>query len=123
MAVKKLESVSQCEKQFRAEVGAIGTIQHVNLVRLLGLCREGAKQLLLVYEYLHLFKADESKVLGWGTRYQIALGIDGGVQGLHHSLTMMRGYLAPEWLTGVAITAKADVYSYGMLLFELVKHG
>ena len=32
------------------------------------------------------------------------------------------GYLAPEWLSGVAITAKADVYSYGMMLFELV-HG
>ncbi|CAI0379233.1 unnamed protein product [Linum tenue] len=30
------------------------------------------------------------------------------------------GYLAPEWLSGEAITAKADVYSYGMMLFELV---
>ncbi|XP_058096289.1 G-type lectin S-receptor-like serine/threonine-protein kinase At2g19130 [Magnolia sinica] len=38
-------------------------------------------------------------------------------------LTSMRGtigYLAPEWLHGVAITAKADVYSYGMMIFELV---
>ncbi|KAI7726029.1 hypothetical protein M8C21_026079 [Ambrosia artemisiifolia] len=31
-----------------------------------------------------------------------------------------RGYLAPEWLAGVAVTAKADVFSYGMMLFELV---
>ncbi|XP_054814698.1 G-type lectin S-receptor-like serine/threonine-protein kinase At2g19130 [Prosopis cineraria] len=31
-----------------------------------------------------------------------------------------RGYLAPEWISGVAITAKADVYSYGMMLFEFV---
>ncbi|KAJ4975993.1 hypothetical protein NE237_001099 [Protea cynaroides] len=31
-----------------------------------------------------------------------------------------RGYLAPEWISGVAITAKADVYSYGMMLFELI---
>ncbi|KAJ4826972.1 hypothetical protein Tsubulata_008840 [Turnera subulata] len=30
------------------------------------------------------------------------------------------GYLAPEWISGVAITAKADVYSYGMMLFELI---
>ncbi|KAJ4822505.1 hypothetical protein Tsubulata_051361 [Turnera subulata] len=30
------------------------------------------------------------------------------------------GYLAPEWITGVAVTTKADVYSYGMMLFELV---
>ncbi|KAJ4839659.1 hypothetical protein Tsubulata_026453, partial [Turnera subulata] len=42
---------------------------------------------------------------------------------LHRVLTTMRGtigYLAPEWITGVAVTAKADVYSYGMMLFELV---
>ncbi|KAF4382571.1 hypothetical protein F8388_015399 [Cannabis sativa] len=31
-----------------------------------------------------------------------------------------RGYLAPEWIAGVAITPKADVYSYGMMLFELI---
>ncbi|KAI3698778.1 hypothetical protein L2E82_42599 [Cichorium intybus] len=30
------------------------------------------------------------------------------------------GYLAPEWLSGVPVTAKADVFSYGMMLFELV---
>ncbi|KAJ0826778.1 putative protein kinase RLK-Pelle-SD-2b family [Helianthus annuus] len=31
-----------------------------------------------------------------------------------------RGYLAPEWLSGVAITTKADVYSYGMMMFEFI---
>lgn len=30
------------------------------------------------------------------------------------------GYVAPEWISGVAITTKADVYSYGMTLFELI---
>jgi serine/threonine protein kinase len=38
-------------------------------------------------------------------------------------LTTMQGtlgYLAPEWLVGGAVTAKADVYSFGMLLLELV---
>ncbi|KAL6627410.1 hypothetical protein ACP70R_031136 [Stipagrostis hirtigluma subsp. patula] len=38
-------------------------------------------------------------------------------------LTTMRGttgYLAPEWIGGTAITPKVDVYSYGMVLLELV---
>ncbi|CAI9090359.1 OLC1v1025122C1 [Oldenlandia corymbosa var. corymbosa] len=170
IAVKKLESVSQGEKQFRTEVSTIGTIQHVNLVRLRGFCSEGNKK-LLVYEYLenrsldsHLFHDDESRVLSWKIRYQIALGTARGLAYLHEKcreviihcdikpenilldaefcpkvadfglaklmgrdfsrvLTTMRGtrgYLAPEWISGVAITAKADVYSYGMMLFEFI---
>ncbi|WVZ81303.1 hypothetical protein U9M48_028694 [Paspalum notatum var. saurae] len=38
-------------------------------------------------------------------------------------LTTVRGtvgYLAPEWISGVAITPKVDVYSYGMMLLEIV---
>ncbi|KAL6610385.1 hypothetical protein ACP70R_040354 [Stipagrostis hirtigluma subsp. patula] len=38
-------------------------------------------------------------------------------------LTTMRGtigYLAPEWISGVPITAKVDVYSYGMMLIEMI---
>lgn len=30
------------------------------------------------------------------------------------------GYVAPEWISGVAITTKADVYSYGMTMLELI---
>ncbi|KAK6918949.1 PAN/Apple domain [Dillenia turbinata] len=171
IAVKKLESISQGEKQFRTEVSTIGTVQHVNLVRLRGFCSEGTEK-LLVYDYMpngsldtHLFHGKEgSNVLDWKTRFQIALGIARGLAYLHEKcrdciihcdikpenilldanfcpkvadfglaklvgrdfsrvLTTMRGtrgYLAPEWISGVAITAKADVYSYGMMLFELI---
>ncbi|XP_024020997.1 G-type lectin S-receptor-like serine/threonine-protein kinase At2g19130 [Morus notabilis] len=170
VAVKKLESVGQGEKQFRAEVSTIGTIQHVNLVRLRGFCSEGTKK-LLVYDYMQngslgsrLFHEKNSNVLEWKARYQIALGTARGLVYLHEMcrnciihcdikpenilldaefspkvadfglaklvgrefsrvLTTMRGtrgYLAPEWLGGLAITPKADVYSYGMMLFELV---
>ncbi|GLJ42368.1 hypothetical protein SUGI_0877450 [Cryptomeria japonica] len=31
-----------------------------------------------------------------------------------------RGYLAPEWLSGLPITVKVDVYSFGMTLFEII---
>jgi serine/threonine protein kinase len=30
------------------------------------------------------------------------------------------GYLAPEWLSGVPITAKIDVYGFGMVLMEII---
>lgn len=32
-----------------------------------------------------------------------------------------RGYLAPEWLTNSAISDRTDVYSYGMVLLELIR--
>ncbi|OEL25051.1 G-type lectin S-receptor-like serine/threonine-protein kinase [Dichanthelium oligosanthes] len=38
-------------------------------------------------------------------------------------LTTVRGtigYLAPEWISGLPITAKVDVYSYGMVLMEII---
>ncbi|KAF6154536.1 hypothetical protein GIB67_027809 [Kingdonia uniflora] len=40
-----------------------------------------------------------------------------------HVVTMIRGtrgYLAPEWVSNRPITVKADVYSYGMLLLEII---
>ncbi|XP_038708708.1 G-type lectin S-receptor-like serine/threonine-protein kinase At5g24080 isoform X2 [Tripterygium wilfordii] len=40
-----------------------------------------------------------------------------------HVVTMIRGtrgYLAPEWVSNRPITVKADVYSYGMLLLEIL---
>lgn len=169
--MKKLEGLSQGEKQFRTEVSTIGTIQHVNLVRLRGFCSEGTKR-LLVYDYMpkgsldfHLFHdKKDCEIIDWKTRYQIALGTARGLTYLHEKcrdciihcdikpenilldgefcpkvadfglakligrefsrvLTTIRGtrgYLAPEWISGVAITAKADVYSYGMMLFEII---
>ncbi|XP_031250797.1 G-type lectin S-receptor-like serine/threonine-protein kinase At2g19130 [Pistacia vera] len=170
IAVTRLGSISQGEKQFRTEVTTIGNINHVNLVRLLGFCSEGTKR-LLVYEYMPngslnsvLFHEKGSKILDWKTRFRIALGSARGLAYLHEKcrdriihcdikpenilldaefgpkvadfglakligrefsrvLTTIRGtrgYLAPEWISGVAITDKADVYSYGMTLFELV---
>ncbi|KAL6642388.1 hypothetical protein ACP70R_020569 [Stipagrostis hirtigluma subsp. patula] len=169
IAVKRLDHAQQGEKQFRAEVSSIGVIQHINLVKLVGFCCEGARR-LLVYEHMpnrsldiHLFHS-QIEVLKWTTRYQIALGVARGLAYLHEScrdciihcdikpenillddsflpkiadfgmakllgrdfsrvLTTMRGtigYLAPEWISGVAITPKVDVYAYGMVLLEII---
>lgn len=41
----------------------------------------------------------------------------------HRTLTSVRGtrgYLAPEWLANLPITSSSDVYSYGMVLLEIV---
>lgn len=40
--------------------------------------------------------------------------------GLFTTMRGTRGYLAPEWLTSSAISDKTDVYSFGMVLLELV---
>ncbi|KAK8958735.1 G-type lectin S-receptor-like serine/threonine-protein kinase [Platanthera guangdongensis] len=40
-----------------------------------------------------------------------------------HIITMVRGtrgYLAPKWVSNWPITVKADVYSYGMVLLEII---
>jgi serine/threonine protein kinase len=165
VAVKKLDGVSQGEKQFRAEVSTIGTIQHVNLIRLLGFCSEQSMK-VLVYEYMpkgsldqNIFGSAPAK-LSWNIRFQIALGVAKGLSYLHEEcrscivhcdrkpenvllddsfvpkiadfglaklfgrdfsrvLTTI-GNLAPEWISGTDITAKADVFSYGMMLFEII---
>lgn len=41
---------------------------------------------------------------------------------LFTTLRGTRGYLAPEWLTNSSITDRTDVYSFGMVLLEIV-HG
>ncbi|GLJ32991.1 hypothetical protein SUGI_0664400 [Cryptomeria japonica] len=129
VAVKRLEGSAQAEKQFRAEISTIGNIHHVNLVGLRGFCVEGSKR-MLVYEYmqngsLNSFLCRRSKeggkVLDWNTRFRIALGTArGDFSRVLTTARGTRGYLAPEWLTGLPITVKVDVYSFGMTLLEII---
>ena len=51
VAVKKLPSSFQDEREFKTEVNVIGQTHHKNLVCLLGICDEGLRR-LLVYEFL-----------------------------------------------------------------------
>ncbi|ERM95261.1 hypothetical protein AMTR_s00008p00036610 [Amborella trichopoda] len=171
VAVKRINSVGiQGKREFYTEIATIGSIHHVNLVRLRGFCTKGAQR-LLVYEYMNLGSLDRTlfeggaRVLGWGERVEISLGAARGLAYLHggcrqkiihcdvkpenillndsgevklsdfglsklltreqsEMFTTMRGtrgYLAPEWLTTAAISEKTDVYSFGMVLLEIVR--
>ncbi|KAK2425439.1 G-type lectin S-receptor serine/threonine-protein kinase SD2-5 [Trifolium repens] len=136
-----------------------------------GFCAEGPHR-LLVYEYMArgsldkwIFKNSENTLLlTWETRYNIAIGNAKGLAYLHeecevriihcdikpqnvllddnfmakvsdfglvklmsreqsHVFTTLRGtrgYLASEWITNYAISEKSDVFSYGMLLLEII---
>ncbi|XP_062148138.1 G-type lectin S-receptor-like serine/threonine-protein kinase LECRK3 [Alnus glutinosa] len=169
VAVKRLEKlVEEGEREFQAEMRAIGRTHHRNLVHLLGYCAEGAKR-LLVYEYMSngsladlLFRAERRP--NWDERVRIARDVARGILYLHEEceapiihcdikpqnilmddfwtakisdfglakflmpdqtrtftgIRGTRGYLAPEWYKNTPISVKADVYSYGMVLLEIL---
>ncbi|CAL4896346.1 unnamed protein product [Urochloa decumbens] len=171
VAVKKLENVRQGKEEFQAELSIIGRINHMNLVRIWGVCSEGSHR-LLVSEYVEngslaniLFNDKNNTLLDWKGRFNIALGVAKGLAYLHHecmewvihcdvkpenilldenfepkitdfglakllnrggpnqNVSHIRGtlgYIAPEWVSGLPITAKVDVYSYGVVLLELL---
>lgn len=171
IAVKQLslDKSQQGESEFLAEVRMITSIQHKNLVRLVGCCSDGAQR-LLVYEYmknrsLDLILYGKSDIfLNWNTRFQIILGIARGLQYLHedsHVRIVHRdikasnilldekfqprigdfglarffpedqaylsttfagtlGYTAPEYAIRGELSEKADIYSFGVLVLEII---
>ncbi|XP_058219439.1 probable receptor-like protein kinase At5g20050 [Rhododendron vialii] len=89
VAVKRLNGVSQIKKSFLAEVQTIGSIHHVNLVRLIGFCTENSNR-LLVYEYMSngsldrwIFKRHQEFTLGWESKKKIIADIAKGLAYLH----------------------------------------
>ncbi|XP_047058421.1 G-type lectin S-receptor-like serine/threonine-protein kinase SD2-5 [Lolium rigidum] len=171
IAVKRLDRAGQGKREFSAEVHTIGSIHHINLVRLIGFCAEKSHR-LLVYEYMPKGSLDRwiyrrhdnnAPSLDWSTRCKIITHIAKGLSYLHEDctkriahldvkpqnillddnfnaklsdfglcklidrdisqvVTRMRGtpgYLAPEWLTS-QITEKADIYSFGVVVMEVI---
>ncbi|KAM5584983.1 hypothetical protein ABKV19_004390 [Rosa sericea] len=174
VAVKILNNSNETGEDFINEVGTMGRIYHVNVVRLVGYCADGFIR-ALVYKFLpngplqnFLSSADnESSFLGWDKLQDIALGIAKGIEYLHQgceqqilhfdikphnvlldhdftpkvsdfglaklcskdqsavSMTAARGtmgYIAPEVFSRNFgnVSYKADVYSFGTLLLEMV---
>ncbi|KAK8965973.1 Serine/threonine-protein kinase-like protein CCR4 [Platanthera guangdongensis] len=88
-------SVPRCRKEmesaFMAELALLSRVNHKNLVRLYGFCREGA-ELILVYEFMtrgtldaHLRKSGEteSPLRSWAGRIRVALDAARGIEYLH----------------------------------------
>ncbi|EHA8589874.1 rust resistance kinase Lr10 [Cocos nucifera] len=92
VAVKILvRSMGSNGEDFVNEVGTIGRIHHVNVVRLLGFCADGFKR-ALIYEFMpneslakFIFSVDNgrSTLLGWDKLHNIAIGIARGIEYLH----------------------------------------
>ncbi|EEF32638.1 receptor serine/threonine kinase, putative [Ricinus communis] len=172
-AVKILEKSKANGQEFINEVATLGTIYHVNIVRLVGFCVDKSKR-ALVYEFMpngslekYLFAQEGINTISVKNMYEIALGVARGIEYLHEgckmqilhfdikphnilldenfmpkisdfglaklyptdnsivALTAARGtigYMAPELfykhIGGVSY--KADVYSFGVLLMEMV---
>ncbi|CAN4082191.1 unnamed protein product [Withania somnifera] len=90
VAVKVLDGFGQGKKEFLAEVQTIGSIHHVNLVRLIGVCAEKEHK-LLVYDLMSngsldrwIFGATSTQfTLDWQIRRRIIHDIAKGLSYLH----------------------------------------
>ncbi|XP_078158106.1 G-type lectin S-receptor-like serine/threonine-protein kinase SD2-5 [Carex rostrata] len=93
IAVKRLDNVGHGNKDFLAEVETIGSIHHINLVRMIGFCADKLNR-LLVYEYMcngsldqWIYCRDERVSLDWPTRIKIITDIAKGLRYLHEDCT------------------------------------
>ncbi|XP_037411307.1 G-type lectin S-receptor-like serine/threonine-protein kinase SD2-5 [Triticum dicoccoides] len=91
IAVKRLDRAGQGKREFLAEVQTIGSIHHINLVRLFGFCAEKSHR-LLVYEYMPKGSLDRwiygrhensAPPLEWRVRCKIIADIAKGLSYLH----------------------------------------
>ena len=173
VAVKILSNAEEDGKEFINEVGTMGKIHHVNVVRLLGFCADGFHR-ALIYDFFpngslqkFICPPSNNNFLGWQKLQHIALGIAKGIEYLHQgcdhqilhfdinphnvllddnfvskitdfglaklcsknqsivSMTAARGtlgYIAPEVFSRNFgnVSYKSDIYSYGMLLLEMI---
>ncbi|KAG6546481.1 hypothetical protein Mapa_012030 [Marchantia paleacea] len=129
VAVKRLTPTEQNTSDFLKEMVNISGIKHRHLIQLKGCCvRE--KQRMLIYEYAEnkslaeaLFGPQCATVLNWKQRYDICLGIARGIAYLHEELQpgmIHRGYFSPEYATEGIVSEKLDVYSFGIVVLEIV---
>lgn len=89
IAVKHLDGVGQVKESFLTEVKIVGSIHHVNLVKLIGFCAENSYR-FLIYEFMVNGSLDrwishekQENGLTWLTRQRIITDIAKGLAYLH----------------------------------------
>ena len=90
VAVKILNNSTGNGEEFINEVGMMGKIHHVNVIRLVGYCADGFRR-ALVYDYLSNESLEkfistehgDASILSWERLQDIALGIAQGIEYLH----------------------------------------
>ncbi|KAJ8775220.1 hypothetical protein K2173_020224 [Erythroxylum novogranatense] len=93
-AIKLLGNSKTNGQDFINEVGTIGTIHHVNVVKLIGFCVQGLKR-ALVYEFMpngsldkYLFSSEINNSISTEKMYEISLGVAHGIEYLHRGCAM-----------------------------------
>uniref|UniRef100_A0A2N9HW91 Non-specific serine/threonine protein kinase n=1 Tax=Fagus sylvatica TaxID=28930 RepID=A0A2N9HW91_FAGSY len=137
LLVKKLNNLFQdSEKEFKTEVNCdwSNTSTRIWFDCLDSVMRDN--QRLLVYEFYEQWHFSNSQIIHCDIKPQNILLDDyynarisdfGLAKRLimdqsktHTNIRGTKGYVAPEWFRNMPITAKVDVYSYGVMLLEII---
>lgn len=169
VAVKRLSfagvsrhTAAHLQRGFLREVFVLNSINHPNIVRLIGCCSEESER-LLVYEYIYWGSLRKNlTALDWQKRMNIALGAAKALERLHLQVNPSIihrdiksdnillcldfepkvsdfgsakiapaggagsgqvgtfGYMAPEVAFCKSLSIRSDIYSFGVVLLELI---